>query len=71
MAPLCLDVKAAAAAVGVSTWTLRRWIDEGQLPTIKFPSVRYPRERNRRVLISADDLKAFVEKHRTCGGEHT
>jgi predicted site-specific integrase-resolvase len=65
MLPLCLDVKAAAATVGVSTWTLRRWIDEGLLPTIKFPSVRYPGERNRRVLISADDLKAFVAKHRS------
>lgn len=64
MTPLCLDVKEAAAAVGVSTWTVRKWIDDGELPTIKFPSVKYPGEKGKRILILVDDLKAFAEKHR-------
>jgi hypothetical protein len=64
VAPLCLDVRAAAEAVGVSVWVLRRYIDEGLLPTIKFPSVKYDGETSRRVLISIDDLRAFVERHR-------
>lgn len=67
MTPLCLDVKAAAASLGVSVWVLRNWIDEGLLPTVKFPSTKHPGERSRRVLISADDLKAFVERHRSGG----
>lgn len=65
--PLCLDVKPAAASLGVSIWVLRRWIDEGQLATIRFPSVKYAGEKSRRVLIAADDLKAFVERHRFGG----
>ncbi len=64
MTPLCLDVKSAAAAVGLSVWVLRRYIDEGFLPTVKFPSVKYPGERSRRVLIAVTDLEAFVAKHR-------
>lgn len=65
MTPLCLDVKSAAASIGVSVWTLRSWIDEGLLPTVKFPSSKHPGEMSRRVLVSADDLKAFVERHRS------
>lgn len=62
--PLCLDVKAAAASLGVSVWVLRRWIDEGLIPTVKFPSVKHVGETTRRVLIAAEDLKAFVDRHR-------
>ena len=64
-APLCLDVKAAAASVGVSVWVLRKWIDDGLLPTVKFPSAKYAGEQSRRVLIAVDDLTAFVERHKT------
>jgi predicted site-specific integrase-resolvase len=62
--PFCLDVRSAAAAVGVSVWVLRRYIDEGLLPTVKFPSVKYPGETSRRVLVSVEDLRAFVERYR-------
>ena len=65
MTPLCLDRKAAAAALCVSLWTLDQYIADGQLPTVKLPSSRHPGELSRRVLISADDLKAFVERCRS------
>ncbi len=64
MTPLCLDVKTAATSVGLSVWVLRRYIDEGLLPTVKFPSVKYPGETSRRVLIAVSDLEAFVAKYR-------
>lgn len=65
MTPLCLDRKAAAAALGVSMWTLDQWIADGRLPVVRLPSARHPGELSRRVLVSAADLKAFVERHRS------
>jgi hypothetical protein len=62
--PICVDVKAAAAAIGVSVWTLRDYIAQGLLPTVKLPS-RFPGESSRRVLIAVGDLEAFVAKHRS------
>jgi predicted site-specific integrase-resolvase len=64
MTPLLVDRKAAAAALGVSLWTVDQYIADGTLPVVKLPSSRHVGERSRRVLISADDLKAFVERHR-------
>ncbi len=64
MTPLVLDVKSAAAAIGVSPWVLRRYIDDGLLPTVKFPSAKHPGEVSRRVLIAVADLEAFVQQHR-------
>ncbi len=61
---ICLGVKDAAAAVGVCTKTIRQWIDDGALPTVKFPSTKFPNERGKRVLILVEDLKAFAERHR-------
>ena len=65
MTPICLDRKAAAAALNVSLWTLDQYIADGRLPVVKLPSSRHPGERSRRVLISSDDLKAFVEQYRS------
>lgn len=62
--PLCLDVKGAAASIGVSVWTLRSWIDDGLIKTVKFPSSKHPGEISRRILISVDDLRDFVQRHR-------
>jgi predicted site-specific integrase-resolvase len=67
MTPLCLGIKDAAAAVGVCTKTIRQWVDDGGLPTVKFPSVKYPGEQGKRILILVDDLRAFAEKHRVVG----
>lgn len=64
MTPLCLDVKEAAAAVGMSSSVLRAYIDAGLLPVVKFPSTKHVDEKSRRVLIAVDDLRAFVEAHR-------
>jgi predicted site-specific integrase-resolvase len=61
----CLDRKAAAAALNVSRWTLDQYIADGRLPVVKLPSSRHPGEMSRRVLISSDDLKAFIERHRS------
>lgn len=63
-APLCLDVKSAAASLGVSVWVVRRWIDDGLLPTVKFPSAKHVGATSRRILIAAEDLKAFVDRYR-------
>jgi excisionase family DNA binding protein len=65
MTPLCVDVKEGAAALGVSTWTFRRLIDEGHIPTVKLPSMKYEGERGKRVLVAVVDLEAFIEKHRS------
>jgi hypothetical protein len=62
MTPLCLDVKDAAAALGISTSALRGLIELGVVPVVKFPSASatHRGERSRRVLISVADLEKFV-----------
>jgi len=61
---LCVDIPRAALIVGgVSEWTVRAWISNGDLPVIKLPGVRRG-ETSRRVLIAVKDLEAFVVKHR-------
>jgi len=65
IAPLCVDVERAALALGVGTSSVRRWIESGELPIIKFPSEKHAGERSRRVLIAVSDLENFVLKHRT------
>lgn len=62
--PLCLDLKSAAASIGVSVWTLRRYVEDGLIPTVKFPSPKNDGELSRRVLIAVSDLQAFVAAHR-------
>jgi predicted site-specific integrase-resolvase len=64
MTPLCVDVNAAAAALGVSKWVIRRYVADGLLPTVKLPSVKHPGETSRRVLIAVADLEQFVQRHR-------
>lgn len=63
--PVCVGVKDAAAALGVCTKSIRQWIDDGQLPIVKLPSVKYKGEQGKRILILVDDLRAFAESHRT------
>jgi len=62
-----LDVKAAAAFLGVSPWVLRRFIDDGLLPTVKYPSAKHPGENSRRVLLAVADLEEFVARYRRPG----
>jgi predicted DNA-binding transcriptional regulator AlpA len=61
---LCVNVKGAALALGVGTSSVWRWIDEGLLPVIKFPSERFAGVSSRRVLIAVSDLEEFVKVHR-------
>jgi hypothetical protein len=62
---LCVDVKRAAELLGgVSEYTVRAWIANGDLPAVKFPDVRRRGEPNRRVLIAVSDIEAFVARHR-------
>jgi predicted site-specific integrase-resolvase len=51
--PLCLDLKSAAASLGISVWTLRRYVEDGLIPTVKFPS---PLEEYDRGLVRAMGL---------------
>lgn len=66
--PLCVDVEHAAQVLGVGTSSVRRWIETGELPVIKFPSEKKTGERSRRVLIAMTDLELFIAKHRVEAG---
>ena len=44
-----------ARLVGVSRWTVGRWVDDGELDTIKVPP--------NTVLIPAESLRAFLARH--------
>jgi hypothetical protein len=66
---LCVDVREAAEAIGVSPWVVRHFIASGALPTVKFPSTKRRGESSRRVLIAVTDLEAFVASHRETEGK--
>ena len=62
--PLVVDVKQGAAVVGVSDWVMRRFIQDGLIPTVTYPSAKHPGKRSRRVLLAMADLQQFVAAHR-------
>jgi excisionase family DNA binding protein len=62
---LCVDVAGAARLLGVGKSSVRRWIESGALPIIKFPSEKFDGETSRRILIAVCDLELFIAKHRT------
>lgn len=62
MTPLLLSVKDVAAALAVSPWVVRHYIASGKLPHVELPSTKYKGEPNRRVLVAAKDLDAFIAK---------
>jgi len=65
---ICVDVRRAAELLGgVSPWTIRAWIANGDLPVVKLPGVRRG-EVSRRVLIAIQDLETFVARHRERAG---
>lgn len=64
MTALSVDRKEAARALGVSPWVLDRYIADGLLPVVKFPSTKHPDEMSRRVLIAVADLEALVKRFR-------
>jgi predicted site-specific integrase-resolvase len=62
--PLCVSIKEAAKAIGISESVLRRYIADGLLATTRFPSTEYDKRPGRRILIAVSDLEEFVRKHR-------
>jgi excisionase family DNA binding protein len=54
--PLTLGVCDAAGLLGVSHWTIRRWIRIGRLPAVKL---------GRRTVVEIAALKDLVEKSRS------
>jgi hypothetical protein len=59
-APLCVDVRRAAAMLGVSVWTVREYVAAGDLPIVKLPATKGSASRSRRVLIAVKDLEDFI-----------
>jgi hypothetical protein len=66
LSPRLLDVRAAAAYLSVSTWTVRDWVAAGHLVAVELPPLR-PREgdrgkrRLRRLLFDRAALDKFVD----------
>lgn len=63
-----MDISAAAEYLGgISVWTIRAFVANGQLQAVKLPSVRYQSRRSRRLLFDRADLDAFIEKSKREG----
>lgn len=68
--PRLLSVDQAAAYLGVSFWTVREFVNDGSIPTVRLPRPRTDRMRKRqpvndtvrRLLIDRADLDALVER---------
>jgi hypothetical protein len=63
--PRLLDVHAAAAYLGISVWTVRAYVNNEHLPTVKLPSVLHAGENSRRLLFDRQDLDALIESRRS------
>ena len=61
---LVVDIPTAAEIIGASESDVRRWIADGLLPCVRYPSSRRPGEPSRRILVAVADLAAFVARHR-------
>jgi len=58
-----LNLKAAAVYLGgVSIWTVRALVANGDLKPVLLPSVRHPGETGRRLLFDVRDLDAAVDR---------
>src|SRR5262245_44833476 len=64
-APFVVGAKDAARLLGSEPTQVRRWIADGLLPSIRYPSTRRAGESSRRILVPIADLEQFVEQHRT------
>ncbi len=68
--PRLLDAQQAAAYLNVSFWTLREFINDGSIPTVRLPRPRTLRMRKRqpvsdtvrRLLIDRADLDELVQR---------
>jgi len=57
---LALGVKEAAAAVGLSHWTIRKFIREGKLRSVRL---------GKRVLVEPGELQALIETGRKAAAQ--
>ncbi|MCC7033838.1 MAG: helix-turn-helix domain-containing protein [Acidobacteria bacterium] len=64
LAPLVVGVDEAAALLGADASQVRKWVADGLLPSVRYPSVRRAGESSRRILLAVSDLTAFVTRHR-------
>ena len=62
--PLVVDVKKAAEMLGVSAWSVREYVNAGELKSIKLPSVATNNASTRRLLFAVDDLREFIARYR-------
>ena len=67
--PRLLNLKQAAAHLGVSFWSVRDWCLAGYLPTVELPALRpregeRPNDTLRRKLIDRADLDASIEQQK-------
>jgi hypothetical protein len=72
-APRLIDLRTAAAYLGVSFWTMRDWVLAGHLPAMQLPALRArsgarPGQSLRRVLVDVRDLDAFIDAHKRAAG---
>ena len=64
MTPIAVSVEVGAEMIDTSPTTLRSYIDQRLIAVVKLPSAKHQGELSRRVLVSVDDLREFVAKHR-------
>jgi excisionase family DNA binding protein len=55
-----LGLAAAASYMGVSTWTIRRWLAEGVVPRVRLPGGEGGEVD--RLLFDVTDLDALIER---------
>ena len=55
---LCIGVKEAANALGISHWTIRKYVRQGRLVAVRI---------GRRVLIEPAELERLIEQGRSGG----
>lgn len=58
-----VGITKAAQYAGVSRWTVRRWINNGQLPCVVFPG-RDKNQELRGVKVDLRDLDAFIDRYK-------
>ena len=61
---LVLSLHEASALVSMHPWTLRQYVAQGELKTLRLPSVKGSHPNTRRILIAREDLDAFIAKFR-------
>jgi hypothetical protein len=56
--PRLLPLKAAAQALGLTTWSLREACWRGDIPIVRFPN-------GRKIFIDTKDLEEFITRNKT------